>query len=145
VSARYFDSVYRFLFSQIGNREDAETLTSEAFLQATGQLKGHHVGANIEQRLFTIARTVLADHWRRYYPRRAMVPPRGSRKGELQQDPGKIVVCCFITPPPGIGEIILAPGVLPPQTRCQLPAIDGNHLRQLMRGIQISLLESEST
>jgi RNA polymerase sigma-70 factor (ECF subfamily) len=67
VFARYLDPVYRFLYSRVGNREDAEDLTSEVFLKATRQLDSERPEASIAQWLFTVARTVLADHWRRYY------------------------------------------------------------------------------
>lgn len=67
VFARYMDSVYHFLYSRLGNREDAEDLTSEVFLKATKQLDSARAEASVAQWLFTVARTVLADHWRRYY------------------------------------------------------------------------------
>lgn len=67
VFSRYLDPVYRFLYSRVGNREDAEDLTSEVFLKAARQLDSARAEASIAQWLFTVARTVLADHWRRYY------------------------------------------------------------------------------
>jgi RNA polymerase sigma factor (sigma-70 family) len=67
VFARYLDPVYRFIYSRVGNREDAEDLTSEVFLKATRQLDGARAEASVAQWLYTVARTVLADHWRRYY------------------------------------------------------------------------------
>lgn len=67
VFSRFVDPVYRFLYSRVGNREDAEDLTSEVFLKAARQLQSDRPEASIAQWLFTVARTVLADHWRRYY------------------------------------------------------------------------------
>jgi RNA polymerase sigma-70 factor (ECF subfamily) len=61
------DPVYRFLYSRVGNREDAEDLTSEVFLKASRQLDTGRSEASVAAWLFTVARTVLADHWRRYY------------------------------------------------------------------------------
>jgi RNA polymerase sigma-70 factor (ECF subfamily) len=67
VFARYADSVYRFLYSRLGNRQDAEDLTSDVFLKASRQLDTERAQASVAAWLFTVARTVLADHWRRYY------------------------------------------------------------------------------
>jgi RNA polymerase sigma-70 factor (ECF subfamily) len=67
VFARYIDPVHRFLYSRVGNREDAEDLTSEVFLKAARMLDKERSEASIASWLFTVARTVLADHWRRYY------------------------------------------------------------------------------
>jgi RNA polymerase sigma-70 factor, ECF subfamily len=67
VFIRYADPVYRFLYSRLGNREDAEDLTAEVFLKASRQLDTRRAQASIAAWLFTVARTVLADHWRRYY------------------------------------------------------------------------------
>lgn len=64
---RYLEPVHRFLYSRVGNREDAEDLTSEVFLKAARLLEGNRPEASIGKWLFTVARTVLADHWRRYY------------------------------------------------------------------------------
>ena len=67
VFSRYMDPVYHFLYDRVGNREDAEDLTSEVFLKASRQLDTERPEASIALWLFTVARTVLADHWRRYY------------------------------------------------------------------------------
>ena len=71
---RYVDPVHRFLYVRLGNREDAEDLTSEVFLKAARLLDRRRSEASIAQWLFTVARTVLADHWRRYYRGGATVP-----------------------------------------------------------------------
>ncbi|MGH2447397.1 MAG: RNA polymerase sigma factor [Chloroflexota bacterium] len=64
---RYMESVYRFLYSRLGNREDAEDLTSEVFLKASRMLDKERPESSAAAWLFMVARTVLADHWRRYY------------------------------------------------------------------------------
>lgn len=85
VFSRYLDSVYRFLYSRVGNREDAEDLTSEVFLKATQGLDRDRPEASIAQWLFTVARTVLADHWRRYYRSGAPLPLDDTRAHEIPQ------------------------------------------------------------
>lgn len=87
VFSRYLDPVYRFLYSRVGNREDAEDLASEVFLKATRQLDSARAEASVAQWLFTVARTVLADHWRRYYRAGAPLPLDDERAGELTEEP----------------------------------------------------------
>ncbi len=71
---RYVQPIYRFLYSRLGNREDAEDLTSETFLKAAKELDVNRSEASIASWLFTVARTVLADHWRRYYRHGSPLP-----------------------------------------------------------------------
>jgi RNA polymerase sigma-70 factor (ECF subfamily) len=71
---RYMERIYLFLYRRVGNREDAEDLTSEVFLKASGQLDTERSEASIAHWLFTVARTVLADHWRRYYRHGSFLP-----------------------------------------------------------------------
>jgi RNA polymerase sigma-70 factor, ECF subfamily len=86
VFSRYLDPVYRFLYSRVGNREDAEDLTSEVFLKATRQLDAARAEASVAQWLFTVARTVLADHWRRYYRSGVSFPLDDERAGEIPEE-----------------------------------------------------------
>jgi RNA polymerase sigma-70 factor (ECF subfamily) len=72
IFSRYVDPIYRFLYRRVGNREDAEDLTSKVFLKASRQLNMEGPEASIAHRLFTDARTVLADHRQRYYRARAV-------------------------------------------------------------------------
>jgi RNA polymerase sigma-70 factor (ECF subfamily) len=74
VFARYSDPVYRFLYNRLGNREDAEDLMTEVFLKASRQLDMERAEASIAAWLFAVARTVLTDHWRRYYRSGICVP-----------------------------------------------------------------------
>lgn len=60
----YVDRIYRYIYRQIGNREDAEDVTAQVFLKALCELDyGRDAGA-IQRWLFQVARTTLADHWR---------------------------------------------------------------------------------
>lgn len=67
VYAEYLDPIYRFLYARVGNREDAEDLTSQVFLKAFRQLDMARAERSIASWLFAVARTVLADHWREEY------------------------------------------------------------------------------
>lgn len=67
-AAIYTDNVgriYRLMFSKVGNRPDAEDLTSQVFLAAFGPLRATAEMAKVRAYLSATARTVLAEHWRR--------------------------------------------------------------------------------
>jgi RNA polymerase sigma factor (sigma-70 family) len=59
------DRLYRLMYSRIGNRPDAEDLTSEVFRTALGPLKLALSKGEVRSYLLTTAQTVLASHWRR--------------------------------------------------------------------------------
>jgi RNA polymerase sigma-70 factor (ECF subfamily) len=83
---RHFDQIYRFLYRRVGNREDAEDLTSEVFLKASRQLDTGRSEVSILSWLFTVARTVLSDHWRRYYREGAHVVLEDLYAAELPEE-----------------------------------------------------------
>jgi RNA polymerase sigma-70 factor (ECF subfamily) len=65
--AIYADNVgriYRLLFAKVGNRPDAEDLTSQVFLAAFGPLRTTASVGEVRSYLLAAARTVLAAHWR---------------------------------------------------------------------------------
>jgi RNA polymerase sigma-70 factor (ECF subfamily) len=64
----YLDNVgrlYRLMYSKVGNRPDAEDLTSEVFRAALGPLRLTASKGEVRAYLLATARTVLAGHWRR--------------------------------------------------------------------------------
>ncbi len=63
--ARYVVPIYRFLYSRLGNQEEAEDLTSEVFLKAVRQLEPQRDEPSVQAWLYQVARTTLADYWRR--------------------------------------------------------------------------------
>src|SRR3954454_25276175 len=59
------DRVYRMLFARVGNRPDAEDLTTEVFLTALRPLRVSASVGEVRAYLLATTRTVLAGHWRR--------------------------------------------------------------------------------
>src|SRR5579862_8449338 len=56
--------VYRLLYAKVGNRADAEDLTTEVFLSAYGPLRVNASRGEVRAYLAATARTTLARHWR---------------------------------------------------------------------------------
>jgi RNA polymerase sigma-70 factor, ECF subfamily len=68
--AIYSDNVgriYGLMYSKVGNRADAEDLTSQVFLDALRPLKTTASAGEVRAYLLATARTVLARHWRRTF------------------------------------------------------------------------------
>jgi RNA polymerase sigma-70 factor (ECF subfamily) len=64
----YVDNVvwiYRLLYSRVGNRPDAEDLTTEVFLAALGPLRTSASRMEVRGYLAATARSTLAGYWRR--------------------------------------------------------------------------------
>jgi len=59
--------VYRYIYARVGNRPDAEDLTTQVFMRALPRLRLAAAPEEIRSYLISTARTVLADHWRDYY------------------------------------------------------------------------------
>src|ERR1700692_2779172 len=58
------DRLYRLMYARVGNRPDAEDLTSEVFKTALGPLRLASSKGEVRSYLLVTARTVLASHWR---------------------------------------------------------------------------------
>ena len=59
--------VYRLMFSRVGNRPDAEDLTSEVFVKSLPNLTLPSTVSQVHAYINVAIRSVLADHWRRHY------------------------------------------------------------------------------
>ena len=59
--------IYRFVFSKVGNREEAEDLTSQIFMKAVRGIDTHRGSQSMQKWLFQVARTTIADYWRVHY------------------------------------------------------------------------------
>ncbi len=59
--------IYRYVYSKVGNREEAEDLTSQIFIKAVRGVDQERGIQSIQKWLFQVARTTIADYWRAYY------------------------------------------------------------------------------
>lgn len=69
----YFDQIFRFLFFKIGNREEAQDLTSATFLKCwgyvqEGKLKSESEYKTLRSFLYKIARNLAIDYYRQSRP-----------------------------------------------------------------------------
>lgn len=59
--------IYRYVYSKIGNREEAEDLTSQIFMKAVRGVRTERGALSVQKWLFQVARTTIADYWRARY------------------------------------------------------------------------------
>jgi RNA polymerase sigma-70 factor (ECF subfamily) len=59
--------IYRYVYSKVGNREEAEDLTSQIFIKAIRGIDYQRGPQSVQKWLFQVARTTIADYWRNYY------------------------------------------------------------------------------
>src|SRR5450631_1762173 len=59
------DRLHRLMYARVGNRPDAEDLTSEVFSTALRPLRLPSSKGEVQSYLLITAKTVLASHWRR--------------------------------------------------------------------------------
>jgi RNA polymerase sigma-70 factor, ECF subfamily len=59
--------IYRYVYSKVGNREEAEDLTSQIFIKAVRGVDTERGPQSMQKWLFQVARTTIADYWRIYY------------------------------------------------------------------------------
>ncbi len=60
-------SIYRYVYSKVGNREEAEDITSQIFMKAVHGIDRRRGTEAIQKWLFQVARTTIADYWRARY------------------------------------------------------------------------------
>ena len=61
------DLIYRYIYSKVGNRQEAEDLTSQVFFKAVRSLDFKRDQRSMRSWLFQVARTSVADYWRFYF------------------------------------------------------------------------------
>jgi RNA polymerase sigma-70 factor (ECF subfamily) len=59
--------IYRYIYSKVGNREEAEDLTSQTFVKAVHSIDRERSAHSMQKWLFRVAHTTIADYWRSRY------------------------------------------------------------------------------
>jgi RNA polymerase sigma-70 factor, ECF subfamily len=63
----YAEQIYKFVYFKLGNREDAEDITSQVFIKAANSLDVTQDERTMLAWLYQVARTTITDYWRQYY------------------------------------------------------------------------------
>jgi len=59
--------IYRYVFNQVGNGEEAEDLTSQIFLNVVSRIDHERSRLSMKKWLYLIVRSTIADYWRARY------------------------------------------------------------------------------
>lgn len=59
--------IYRYVYRQVSNREEAEDLTSQIFLKVVSSIDQERSRLSMQKWLYLIARSTIADYWRVRY------------------------------------------------------------------------------
>jgi RNA polymerase sigma factor (sigma-70 family) len=82
------DRLYRLMYARVGNRPDAEDLTSEVFMTALRPLRLSASKGEVQSYLLRTAKTVLAGHWRRRLGQPVTTIDPESDRSYLSEPPG---------------------------------------------------------
>lgn len=127
--------VHRLMFAKVGNRPDAEDLTTEVFLAALKPLRLSASVGEVRAYLLATARTVLARYWARTL---------GQQVTALTEDPEQVFTPAELeSPAPRQAEQILA--ALPERYRriLQLRFLDGCTVAEAARALDISVANAK--
>src|SRR5438094_8634586 len=61
------EQIYKFIYFKVGNREDAEDITSQVFIKAANLLDVTQDERARVAWLYQVARTTITDYWRQFY------------------------------------------------------------------------------
>lgn len=59
--------IYRYVYSKVGNRQEAEDLTTQIFMKAVRGVDMTRGQQSMQAWLFRVASTTVTDYWRQYY------------------------------------------------------------------------------
>jgi RNA polymerase sigma-70 factor (ECF subfamily) len=59
--------IYRYVYNRVGNRDEAEDLTSQIFLKVVSNIDHERSRLSMKKWLYLIARSIIADYWRARY------------------------------------------------------------------------------
>jgi RNA polymerase sigma-70 factor (ECF subfamily) len=124
--------VYRLLYAKVGNRADAEDLTTEVFLAAYGPLRVDASRGEVRAYLAATARSALARHWRARLGAEVTHIDVDVAARELDDDPAP-------SAPPNRAREVLAP--LPERHRriLELRFLEGRSVREAAHEMGISI------
>lgn len=69
---KYVETVYKFVYYRVGNREEAEDLTSETFIRMMQSLHSFSFDSKFKTWLLGIAKHTVLDYFRKHYKNRTL-------------------------------------------------------------------------
>lgn len=135
----FFGSIYSFVFARVGNKEDAEDLTSRVFMKSLRYLDPGAAPQEIAAYLYRIARTEIADHWRRYAALRVVpidAEPDALQIEETNEEEEEVLPSL----PALVGELERILALLPPNYRrvLELRFYEGCSIKETARALDVS-------
>ncbi len=125
--------VYRLLFTRVGNRPDAEDLSTEVFMAALPPLRLPAPAPVVRAYLVSTCRTALARHWKRTLGQQVTTLPDDvdAALAEVRAEPGAAA-------PQRAARILAA---LPERYRAilELRFLDGSSIAEAARALGISV------
>lgn len=110
---RYVTSIFRFVYARVGSTQLAEDLTSDTFLRALRSLPGFTwQGKDFGAWLTTIARNLIADHYKSRRTQLEMVTDLPPERPASQPGPDQDVLAAMSTE-----TLLRAVNTLPPEQR----------------------------
>lgn len=82
----YVEPIYRFIYFKVSSAEQAEDLTSETFLKAWQYLKEKKDVPHLQALLYSVARSVVIDHYRAAAAERGDQPLDEDQASELTDE-----------------------------------------------------------
>jgi RNA polymerase sigma-70 factor (ECF subfamily) len=139
IYAGSFSAIYGFVYAQVGNREDAEDITAQVFLKGLQYLDPTAAPQEIQAYLFRVARTNLAEHWRRYLALR--IAPIDEEPAALD-DPPEVGA---VATPALVAELERILALLPPNYRrvLELRFYEGRSIKETARIMNVSVANAK--
>jgi len=81
----YVDQIYRFIYFKVGNKEEAEDLSSAVFLKIWSYLQENNIidSKTLRSLLYKIARNIIIDHYRKINQRENVSLDKTMEQGGL--------------------------------------------------------------
>ncbi|HEY8746189.1 MAG TPA: RNA polymerase sigma factor [Chloroflexota bacterium] len=137
VYTSFFGSIYGFIFARVGNKEDAEDLTSNVFMKSLQYLDPSAAPQEVAAYLYRIARTEIADHWRRYAALRVVPIDEEPEALQVEEASEEVVIPSL---PTLVGELERILAFLPPNYRrvLELRFFEGHTIKETARAMHVS-------
>ena len=137
IYSAFFSPIYGFIYARLGNRQDAEDLTAHVFMKSMQYLDPGAIPQEIEAYLYRIARSELANHWRRYAALRVVSFDEEPGALDVEQEADDATLPSLLTL---VGELERILALLPPNYRrvLELRFYEGCSIKETAQAMNVS-------